>query len=108
MKNLFFVLSLLMFIFSCGKEIASAVASNPSNTTTAPWRFTRGTISSDVTNSEKDLLCVSEFGSDYVAGTSHEFYSVVVNVVGYTVVANRTNVINANSVMTDSVFCFHK
>lgn len=72
MKHSIFILGLIMLIYSCGKEIASAIASNPSNLTTAPWRTTRGTIASDSTNTLKDKFCVSEFGADYVVGSTHE------------------------------------
>jgi hypothetical protein len=111
MRNSIFILSLLMLIFSCGKEIATAIATSPSNLTTAPWRETRHSIDPAATNSEKDALCNSEFGSDYIAGTATEFsgYSNGIYTTGI-VIANQSTIFANSSGGTGnySLFCIHK
>ncbi|MBD3249849.1 hypothetical protein GF336_07420 [Candidatus Woesearchaeota archaeon] len=47
----------------------------------APIRFTRSTISDEASEASKDSLCVSEFGSDYVAATMQEVAQFESNVL---------------------------
>lgn len=72
MKNTVFILGLIMLIYSCGKDIANAIATVPSNVTSAAWRQTRSKIAFTATDQEKDQRCEAEFGSDFVAGTVFE------------------------------------
>ncbi len=114
MKNSVFILGLIMLIYSCGKDLASAIASNPSNTTTAPWRVTRASVSSDVTNAVKDQSCVSEFGSDYMAGNTIEANGMVRWTVNGTsvnlalCVANYDRSLSSGAIDPVPVFCIHK
>ena len=116
MKNSIFILSLVMLIYSCGKEIANAIASSPSNVTTAPWRGSRTKIEATASNSEKDSICISEFGSDYVSGTNTEYlgYSQNTSAIGHG--SPGITVANSDEYFANyfphpgpfSVFCIHK
>jgi hypothetical protein len=75
MSRLLFMLSLALFIISCGKDIANALASN-AGSTLAPWRITREAHPYELTNAEKDAVCRASFGSDYMAGMEQEFYGL--------------------------------
>ena len=118
MNNRLFWLGLIMLIISCGKQISSAIASSPSNTTTAPWRITRTTIASNASLADKDSLCINEFGSDFITGTD-------VEVIGYMnyalpVVTTGNNPISSfdtagnrgysygNAETVGRLFCIHK
>jgi Collagen triple helix repeat (20 copies) len=69
----------------------------------SPIRVTRGTISSGASDTSKDALCVSEFGSSYTALNKHEFnFHKQVQTDGNLAVAGTTSVlgISGNNIFT--------
>ena len=119
MRNSIFILGLLMLIFSCGKEIATAIASSPSNLSTAPWRMTRVDLPYQSDIVIKDGLCVSEFGTDYVTGTYAEYMGYAQS-TSVALVSDLNHPFGAGASssgdgsppvytpLTASVFCIHK
>ena len=115
-SKFFFLLSLALFIISCGKDISKAIASNQSDNITAPWRISRETISSTSTDEEKDQLCKRELGDLYNAGNLDEAYVMIGyynntnrRIVPKVVVAMYEKVANSSTASgVVGVFCIRK
>ena len=108
------ILSLVTLLISCGKDIASAIASD-TNSKTAPWRISRTEAQFMASTVEKDAVCKNEFGDSYMMGTSEEARGLGVivssNASSADGVERRStspsvyNANNINAVGTAPVFC---
>ena len=112
-QNLIFVFSIIMLIYSCGKDISNAVAS--SGSPTAPWRITRGEIAYSSTIAQKDAICSSEFGADFIVGRYKEGVAYLGNSMAGVNMSDgefRSTPISYDGSTTltdtDSVFCIRK